>query len=103
MSTMDDEQQRMAEEGKIDGSGGRDAIAYQMLFEILSERPAVVETTGFEDAIIRKIERARRRSEVLDHIWLISGLVSLVIIGTVAMAVSGLRIPLSEWQQNIVM
>jgi hypothetical protein len=103
MSIIDDEWQRMAEEGKAVGSEDRDAMAYQRLFAILRERPEAATPTGFENLIIQKIERARKRSRALDHIGLITGLGLLVIIGAVATAASGLRIPLSGWQWNIMM
>lgn len=101
MHLSDDDLQRMAEEGHAPRSGDRDAVAYQKLFEILGEqiphRPS-----GMEDVIIQKIDKRKRRSATIDHVWLVLGVLSMLLTGIVAVAISGVRFTLSPWQWNII-
>ena len=110
----DDDLQRMAEEERAaEGressdskntdqySANRDLIAYRRLFSILGEQPEY-KPTGIEAAVIAKIEHARKRSVLVDHVWLALGVFFLVVIGVVAVAVSTLSISFSGWQLKIM-
>ena len=109
MSThTDDELQRMAEEaGSMDSnsrelnSPNRDLMAYRKLFSILGEQPEH-KPTGIEAVVIAKIEHSRKRSVILDHVWLGVGVFFLVVIGIVAVVVSTVRISFSGWQLEIM-
>lgn len=101
MSTdKDDELQRMAEEGRLD-STDRDLMAYQALFKILRQQPTFA-TSGLEEGVIKKIEQARKRKLIVDHTWLVLGVFVVVVIGVLAVAISGYRIPMSPWQRQVL-
>ena len=103
MNTIsDDELQKMIEEGQSAPSRDRDVVAYQRVVDILGEKQPY-SPTGIEDAVISKIERAKRRSTVREHVWLALGLVFLMLGGVVAIAMSGLSISFSGWQRYIMM
>ena len=82
-------------------SANRDLMAYRKLFSILGEQPEH-KPTGVEAAVIAKIEHSKKRSVFVDHLWLASGVVFLVLIGIVAVAVSSFRISFSGWQREIM-
>jgi len=103
MNTIsDDELQKMIEEGQSAPSRDRDVVAYKRVFDILGEKQPY-SPTGIEDAVISKIERAKRRSTVREHVWLALGLAFLMLGGVVAIAMSGLSISFSGWQRYIMM
>ena len=102
MSTIsDDELQRIVEEGGSTSSGGKDFMAYQKLFSILGEQPEH-QPTRIADAVVSRIEASRKRTAVRDYIWLALGIFVLIVIGFIAVVVSGYRIPLSGWQRTIL-
>ena len=97
----DEELQRMAEQGSAP-SNDRDSAAYEKVFRLLGEKP-ILKSSGIEDAVIAKIEQARKRSSAREHFWLIAGVVFLILGGGIAVAISGFTVALSGGQQNIMM
>lgn len=103
MSTIsDDELQKQVEEGREHSGDDREFAAYQKVFSILSEKPAY-ESIHIEDAVISKIEKAKRRSTVREYLWLAAGVMFLLIGGVIAVTMSDIRIYFSGWQRNIMM
>lgn len=101
MHISDDDLQQTAEEGGELRSGDRDAVVYQKLFEILRE-PVPYTSSGIEDAILSKIEKRKRRNVILDHLWLVLGVLFISLIGITAVALSGIRFTLTGWEWNII-
>lgn len=97
----DEELQSMAEKGGSAGSADPDVKAYARLFDALGHQ-ADYKPMGLEDAIIARIERRRRRSALADHLWLVAGLVFLVLIAGVVVAISGISIPMTDWQRTLM-